>query len=80
VTDSGDTEGLSLGNGLAGLDFRLHKKTAALKELYDSNALAIIHAAGLTNGHAQPLRCDGPYRAGFAAKQNLERGVAHPLF
>ena len=64
VTDSGDTEGLSLGNGLAGLDFRLHKKTSALKELYDSNALAIIHAAGLTNGT----------RSHFDAMDLIERG------
>src|SRR5882757_9730987 len=49
VTDNGDSEGLQLANGLAGLDFRLHKKAAELKELYDSGALAIIHAAGLTN-------------------------------
>lgn len=64
VTDGGDTEGLSLGNGLAGLDFRLHKKTSALKELYDSNALAIIHAAGLTNGT----------RSHFDAMDLIERG------
>src|ERR1700704_3592679 len=49
VTDNGDNEGLQLSNGLQGLDFRLHRKAPELKELYDSNALAIIHAAGLTN-------------------------------
>lgn len=64
VTDGGDNEGLSLGNGLAGLDFRLHKKTPELKELYDSKALAVIHAAGLTNGT----------RSHFDAMDLIERG------
>ncbi len=64
VTDSGDNEGLLLGNALSGLDFRLHKKAPELKELYDSNALAIIHAAGLTNGT----------RSHFDAMDIIERG------
>jgi len=64
VSDSGENAGLSLNNGLDGLDFRLHPKAAELKELYDSNALAIIHGAGLTNGT----------RSHFDAQDFIERG------
>ena len=32
VTDAGDNAGLSLKNGLAGLDFRIHPKAAELKK------------------------------------------------
>jgi len=64
VSDSGDNAGLPLQNGLSGLDFRLHHKAAELKELYDSNALAIIHGAGLTNGT----------RSHFDAQDFIERG------
>lgn len=64
VSDSGDNAGLMLQNGLAGLDFRLHPKAAELKELYDANALAIIHGAGLTNGT----------RSHFDAQDFIERG------
>src|SRR5579871_5141930 len=64
VSDSGDNAGLPLMNGLNGLDFRLHPKAPELKELYDSNSLAIIHAAGLTNGT----------RSHFDAQDFIERG------
>jgi uncharacterized protein (DUF1501 family) len=64
VLDSGDNQGLMMNNGLAGLDFRLHPKAVELKELYDSNALAVIHAAGLTNGT----------RSHFDAMDIIERG------
>jgi len=64
VLDSGDNQGLRLGNSFKDLDFRLHKKAPELKELYDSNALAVIHAAGLTNGT----------RSHFDAMDIIERG------
>ncbi len=64
VTDHGDNEGLLLDNAFAKMDFRLHKKAPELKELYDSNTLAIIHAAGLTNGT----------RSHFDAMDIIERG------
>src|SRR5579859_99014 len=64
VSGSGDNAGLSLANGLDGLDFRLHPKAAELKELYDCNALAIIHGAGLPNGT----------RSHFDAQDFIERG------
>jgi uncharacterized protein (DUF1501 family) len=66
VTDTGDDQGLSLVNGLNDLDFRIHAKAPELKELYDHQALAIIHAAGLTNGT----------RSHFDAQDLIERGTA----
>ncbi len=74
VTDSGDNEGLMLNNGLAGLDFRLHKKAPELKELYDSNALAIIHAAGLTNGTRSHFDAMDIIERGSLADKNLTEG------
>lgn len=65
VTDAGDNAGLVLANGPAGVDFRLHKSAAALKELYDSKALAIVQACGLTNGT----------RSHFDAMDLMERGL-----
>jgi len=66
VTDKGKYEGLTLKNGYAGIDMRLHPKAAALRELYDSGDLAIIHGCGLTNGT----------RSHFEAQDMMERGVA----
>ena len=43
LTDKGKYEGLSLKNGYAGVDMRLHPKAGALRELYDAGDLAIIH-------------------------------------
>ncbi len=65
INESGDNAGLSLQNPLAGLDFRLHSKASALKEIYDSNQMAIIHACGLSNGT----------RSHFDAQDMIERGV-----
>lgn len=66
VSDHGDAKGLPLKSGLGKVDFRLHPKAGALKELYDSNALAIVHACGLTNGT----------RSHFDAMDLIERGAA----
>lgn len=66
ILDSGANAGLQLGNGLAGLDFRLHAKGGPLKELYDSKSLAIVHACGLTNGT----------RSHFEAQDYMDRGTA----
>lgn len=67
VIDSGDTQGLHLDNGLGNLDFRIHPKAPELKELYDHQALAIVHAAGLTNGT----------RSHFDAQDLIERGTVN---
>ena len=74
VTDNGDGAGLQLNNGLAGLDFRLHQKAPELKELYDSNALAIIHAAGLTNGTRSHFDAMDIIERGSLADKNLTEG------
>jgi len=66
LTDKGEYAGLTLKNAYAGLDMRLHPKAAALRELYDSGDLAIIHGCGLTNGT----------RSHFEAQDMMERGVA----
>lgn len=41
---------LALGKGLDGLDFFMHPKAKALRELYHSKDLAIVHATGLDHG------------------------------
>ncbi len=66
LRDSGDDRALLLKNpadGAAG--FGLHSKAAPLKEIYDSNNLAIVHACGLTNGT----------RSHFDAMDYIERGT-----
>ncbi len=65
VENTGTNAGLLLSNPLANIDFRLHPKASALKELYDSQALAIVHACGLTNGT----------RSHFDAMDYMERGT-----
>ena len=66
VTDAGKFEGIALKNGYNGIDMRLHREAGALKELYDSGHLAMIHACGLKNGS----------RSHFEAQDMMERGVA----
>jgi len=66
VTDKGKYEGITLKNSYAGVDMRLHPKAAALREIYDSGDLAIIHGCGLTNGT----------RSHFEAQDMMERGVS----
>jgi uncharacterized protein (DUF1501 family) len=65
LSDKGDSAALPLGNGPAGLDFRIHPSAKSLKELYDSKQLAIVHACGLTNGT----------RSHFEAQDLMDRGV-----
>jgi uncharacterized protein (DUF1501 family) len=69
LADKGDNAALPLNNAPAGgegRDFRLHPKAAALKELYDSGRLALVHACGLTSGT----------RSHFEAMDLIERGVS----
>jgi uncharacterized protein (DUF1501 family) len=65
ITDNGIQKGLALRNTLNNLDFHLHAKANAFKELYDAKKLAIIHATGLTNGT----------RSHFEAMDLIERGI-----
>ncbi|MBV8165144.1 MAG: DUF1501 domain-containing protein, partial [Alphaproteobacteria bacterium] len=67
VLDAGDRAGLRLANSLdPHLDFRFHHELGPLAELYDAKALAVIHAAGITDGT----------RSHFVAQDLIERGVA----
>ncbi|MCH2021805.1 MAG: DUF1501 domain-containing protein [Saprospiraceae bacterium] len=54
-----------LDNGLDGYDFNIHPKAQALKEIYDSGDMAIVHASGLNNGT----------RSHFEAMDLIERGL-----
>ncbi|TAH07862.1 MAG: DUF1501 domain-containing protein [Sphingobacteriia bacterium] len=65
VTESGDKMGWMLKNGLGQVDFRLHAAAEQLKELYDADQMAIIHACGLTNGT----------RSHFDAQDMIEKGI-----
>ncbi len=61
-----ESEGLDLKNpAQASAGFKFHPNAGGLKELYDSNAMAIIHACGLTNGT----------RSHFDAMDYIERGT-----
>lgn len=62
---SGDAAGLAMNNAYPGFDFRLHPRAAALKEIYDSGSLAMVHACGLPHGT----------RSHFEAMDMMERGV-----
>ncbi len=64
VAESGATAGWSVASQ-SGLDFRAHAATVALRELYQSRALAFVHATGLQN----------PTRSHFEAMDMMERGV-----
>jgi len=65
VTDRGEDKGYALKNAPQDLDFRLHKSAGGLKELYDEERLAIVHACGLKNGT----------RSHFDAQDMMERGT-----
>ena len=65
LAERGDTAGLRLDRALPGFDFRIHPQAAALKELYDSGDMAVIHACGLTDGT----------RSHFEAIEYIERGM-----
>lgn len=67
VRGEGGAAGLRLDQAMApGLDFRLHPEAAPLAELYEGRQLAIVHAAGLSDGT----------RSHFVAQDLMERGVA----
>ena len=64
----GDKPALRLDKAPAGLDFRLHPEMGALRDLYQSERIALIHASGLANGT----------RSHFGAQELIERGLANP--
>ncbi len=66
VLGDGPKPGRPLRQGLApAIDFRLHPESVPLGELYDSRALALVHAVGLYDGT----------RSHFVAQDLMERGV-----
>jgi uncharacterized protein (DUF1501 family) len=65
AVDGGDA-GHPLRHGTVKIDFRLHPAAKGLAELYDAGHLAVIHAAGLTDGT----------RSHFVATDMIERGIA----
>lgn len=67
-------EGLRIDQNLASLDFRLHVKAGALKELYDNKSLAFIHAAGLTNGTRSHFEAQDLMELGSNGDKNLSNG------
>lgn len=67
VTADGAKPGLRLDQSIAPkIDFRLHPDAAPLAELYTGRQLAIVHAAGLTDGT----------RSHFVAQDLMDRGIA----
>ncbi len=64
----GDKPALRLDNGPAKLDFRLHPEMGALRDLYQSDRIALIHASGIANGT----------RSHFGAQELIERGIGAP--
>lgn len=74
VTESGENMGLMLKKGLGSVDFRLHPAAAQLKELYDADQLAIIHACGLKNGTRSHFDAQDMIEKGIQHKQNITEG------
>ncbi len=64
----GDKAALRLEGGPKTGDFRLHPEMAPLKALYESGRVALVHAAGISNGT----------RSHFAAQELTERGIGEP--
>ena len=52
----------------AKLDFRLHPEMGALRDLYQSDRIALVHASGIANGT----------RSHFGAQELIERGIGAP--
>lgn len=63
VARSGDDAGFILQDQAADVDFRFHPRARALSELFGAGELAVIHAAGLTDGT----------RSHFDAEDRMER-------
>ena len=69
-----DENGLDLKNGLDGFDFKLHPKAKAIKEIYDSKKMAIIHACGLPNGTRSHFDAMSMIEQGMIKKQGGHEG------
>jgi uncharacterized protein (DUF1501 family) len=65
VARKGENAGHVLKNAFADVDFRFHNRAKGLSELYDAGELAVVHAAGLTDGT----------RSHFDAEDRMERAA-----
>ena len=65
VSRKGETAGFALKNAAADVDFRFHARAKGLSELFDAGELAVVHAAGLTDGT----------RSHFDAEDRMERAA-----
>ena len=74
VSESGEHGGIKLKNSLGDVDFRLHAAAAQLKELYDSDQMAIIHSCGLTNGTRSHFDAQDMIEKGIQSKKNIHEG------
>ncbi|MEE9427880.1 MAG: DUF1501 domain-containing protein [Paracoccaceae bacterium] len=63
VLRHGDEPGLEMPGAAADVDFRFHPQAAGFSELYNAGELAVVHAAGLTDGT----------RSHFDAEDRMER-------
>ncbi|MEL6127590.1 MAG: hypothetical protein AAFR57_14555, partial [Pseudomonadota bacterium] len=48
VARGGDAQGIRLGDGLADVEFRMHRNARELADLFAAGDLSVIHATGLT--------------------------------
>src|SRR5260370_20757649 len=64
----GDKPALRLDGAPPGLDFRMHPEMSALREPYQDNRAALVHASEL----------DNDTRSHFGAQELIERGIANP--
>lgn len=65
VLRNGDGAGRVLSDQAADVDFRFHPRAAGLSEMFEAKELAVIHAAGLTDGT----------RSHFDAEAKMERAA-----
>ena len=65
VLRAGDTPGFAMDNPAADVDFRIHPNARGLWELYNAGEMAVVHAAGLTDGT----------RSHFDAEDRMERAA-----
>ncbi|WP_052430187.1 DUF1501 domain-containing protein [Sporocytophaga myxococcoides] len=67
-------DALKINQNLVQADFRLHPEAYALKELYENKSLALIHAAGLTNGTRSHFEAQDLMELGSNSDKNLSQG------
>ncbi|MEO1422429.1 MAG: DUF1501 domain-containing protein [Pseudomonadota bacterium] len=66
VARGGDAQGIRLGDGLADVEFRMHRNARELADLFAAGDLSVIHATGLTEAT----------RSHFDAEAQIERAAS----